>query len=192
MDKFSCLIFCGAIFGIVLHCASAQTVYIVGDGMGWDIPSNTSVSYSNWVSGKTFMVGDILVFNFVTNQHDVLRVPQASYNACTQDNAIGSIITTGPTNITLDSAGDHHYICTFGRHCEFGQRLAVTVSSSTPGGVANPPMTTAPTTPATPSPVSTQPEACAPTPSSTPNAGGPAAAGLHLLDLLHRILPQLL
>ncbi|KAK6124679.1 hypothetical protein DH2020_041583 [Rehmannia glutinosa] len=150
--------------------------------MGWDIPSNTSVSYSNWVSGKTFMVGDILG-TFVTNQHDVLRVPQASYNACTQDNAIGSIITTG----------DHHYICTFGRHCQFGQRLAITVSSSTPGGVANPPMTappTTPTTPATPSPVSTQPEAC-PAAARVPLAGPPppdsastSLAGNYLLILL--------
>ncbi|KAI3455316.1 hypothetical protein Pfo_011979 [Paulownia fortunei] len=162
MERVSSLIVYGAIFGILLHCAAAQTVYVVGDGLGWDIPPNSSVSYSNWASGKTFMVGDILVFNFVTNQHDVLRVPQASYDACTQDNAIGN----------------HHYICTFGRHCEFGQKLAITVGSSTPGG-ANPPVTTpptTPTTPTTPSPASPQPDACAPTPSSTPNAGGPTAA----------------
>ncbi|KAK4395332.1 hypothetical protein Sango_1687500 [Sesamum angolense] len=128
----------GAMFAVMLlHCAAAQTVHMVGDGVGWEIPPNSSFSYSNWASGKTFMVGDILVFNFMTNQHDVLRVPQASYDACTQDNAIGSVITTGPANITLDSAGTHYYICTFGRHCEFGQKLAVTVVSSTPGG-ANP------------------------------------------------------
>ncbi|KAG8379830.1 hypothetical protein BUALT_Bualt07G0130200 [Buddleja alternifolia] len=174
MDRVSCLIVCGAIFAIILSCASAQTIHIVGDGIGWDIPPNTSVSYANWASGRTFVVGDILVFNFMTNQHDVLQVPQASYAACTQDNAIGSVITTGPANITLDSAGDHHYICTVGRHCLAGQRLAITVSS-TPGA-ANPPMTTPPTTPTTPSPASTQPDACAPTPSTTSGGGGPTAA----------------
>ncbi|KAK4428006.1 hypothetical protein Salat_1569600 [Sesamum alatum] len=165
-----------AIFAaMLLHCAAAQTVHIVGDGVGWEIPPNGSFSYSNWASGKTFMVGDILVFNFMTNQHDVVRVPQASYDACTQDNAIGSVITAGPANITLDSAGGHYYICTFGRHCEFGQKLAVTVVSSTPGG-ANPPMSTppaTPTTPTTPSPASPQPEACAPTPPTTPNTKVP-------------------
>ncbi|KAG8379831.1 hypothetical protein BUALT_Bualt07G0130300 [Buddleja alternifolia] len=171
MDRLSCLTVCGAILAIMLNCASAQNVHVVGDGLGWDIPPNT-VSYANWASGRTFVIGDILVFNFMTNQHDVLQVPQASYAACTQDNAIGNLITTGPANITLDSAGDHHYICTVGRHCLAGQRLAITVSS-TPGA-ANPPMTTPPTTPTTPSPTSTQPDACAPTDPS--GVGGPTAA----------------
>ncbi|GFP88965.1 cucumber peeling cupredoxin [Phtheirospermum japonicum] len=168
MDRFSCLIVLCAVFGVLVHYSAAQNVHVVGDEMGWDIPSNASVSYNNWVSGRTFMVGDILVFNFVSNQHDVVRVPQASYTACSQDNAIGDIITTGPVNITLNSAGDHYYICTLGGHCNAGQRLAITVVSSTPGGTANPPAT-----PATPSPASAQPDACAPT---SPSAGGPGAA----------------
>ncbi|KAL3633049.1 hypothetical protein CASFOL_026033 [Castilleja foliolosa] len=164
MERFLCLI----VVCVLVHFSAAQTVHVVGDGMGWDIPSN--VPYINWVSGRTFRVGDILEFNFVTNQHDVVRVPQASYTACSDDNAIGDIITTGPVNITLSSAGDHYYICTFGSHCNAGQRLAITVISSTPGA-ANPPAT--PTTPATPSPTFSQPDACAPT--TTPNAGGPGA-----------------
>ncbi|MCD9641363.1 hypothetical protein HAX54_027528 [Datura stramonium] len=59
-------------------------------------------------------------------------------------NAIGSAIMTGPANVTLDTAGDHYYICTFGTHCQNGQKLAITVSSSTgtsPG--ANPPTSAA-------------------------------------------------
>ncbi|CAI9786915.1 unnamed protein product [Fraxinus pennsylvanica] len=172
MDMFVSKLVFGAIFAAMVHYIGAQNVYIVGDGLGWDIPQNSSVSYANWASGKTFMVGDILVFNFVTNQHDVLRVPKSSYDACSDDNAIGSTITTGPANVTLDSAGEHYYICTIGSHCQAGQKLAITVSA-TPG--ANPPTSTPPTTPTTPSPTSSQPDACAPTPSSTPNAGGPTA-----------------
>ncbi|PIN07269.1 hypothetical protein CDL12_20163 [Handroanthus impetiginosus] len=173
MDRVSYLILFCAIFGILMHSAAAQNVYVVGDGLGWSVPPNSS-SYANWASGKTFTVGDILVFNFLTNQHDVIRVPQASYDACTQDNAIGSIITVGPANITLDSTGNHYYICTFGRHCQSGQKLSITVgSSNTPGAPqANP---APPTTPTTPSPASPQPDNCAPTPSTTPNAGGPTA-----------------
>ncbi|KAL6568036.1 hypothetical protein OROHE_003720 [Orobanche hederae] len=119
MDRFSCMIVLCAIFGVLVHCAVAQNVHVVGDEMGWVVPPNPS-AYSSWVSGKTFMVGDILVFNFTTNAHDVLQVSQASYTACTPANAIGSIITVGPANITLDSAGAHYYICTVGRHCIFG------------------------------------------------------------------------
>ncbi|CAI9753631.1 unnamed protein product [Fraxinus pennsylvanica] len=160
-------------FRPMVQYIGAQTVHIVGDSLGWEIPPNNSVSYTNWAAGKSFMVGDILVFNFMTNQHDLLRVPKASYDGCSDDNAIGSAITTGPANVTLDSAGEHYYICTFGRHCQAGQKLAITVSG-TPG--ANPPTSSPPTTPTTPSPTSSQPDACAPTPSSAPNAGEPVAA----------------
>ncbi|XP_073015900.1 blue copper protein-like isoform X2 [Primulina eburnea] len=170
-------LFC-SIFSAMLNFAEAQNVYTVGDEMGWDIPRDASVSYVNWASGKTFSVGDILVFNFVTNQHDLVQVTRASYDACDDDNEIGSIITTGPANVTLITTGDHYYICTFGRHCEAGQKLAITVGSSTPG-IANPPTTAPPTTPATPSPASSLPDPCAPVPSQSlaPNAGnGPTAA----------------
>lgn len=190
-----------ALFGLVANIAFAQTVHIVGDNMGWRIPTSTSVSYSNWASGKTFMVGDILgtwihqtyivvsvlfqvyqceiytdcfylptVFNFMTNEHDVVQVPKASYDDCSDDNAIGNVITTGPANITLDTAGERYYICSIGRHCGAGQKLSITVVLSSTGG-PTPPVTT----PTTPSPATPQPDACAPTPDAeTPRAGGAA------------------
>ncbi|KAM7483637.1 hypothetical protein LguiB_008220 [Lonicera macranthoides] len=160
---------------VMLQCASAQTRYVVGDGIGWDIPPNGAAAYTSWASGKPFMVGDILVFNFATNQHDVQQVQQDSFDACTSTNPIGNSITNGPANITLSTAGDHYYICTFGRHCQAGQKLAINVSA-TPG--ASPPSTTTPPPPATPSPPSnTPPEAACPPPeSSDPPVGGPAVS----------------
>jgi hypothetical protein len=77
-------------------------------------------------------------FKFITNTHDVLEVPKKSYDACSSASPIGTSITTGGANVTLDAAGDHYYICTFGKHCEFGQKLAITVLGS--------PGTTTPTT----------------------------------------------
>ncbi|XP_073128565.1 umecyanin-like [Henckelia pumila] len=131
------LVVFSVVFAVVLHCSAAQTVHTVGGDICWEIPPNSSLSYANWTSGKTFSVGDILVFNFETNQHDLARVTKASYDACNDDNVIGSVITTGPANVTLATPGDHYYICTFGSHCVAGQKLAITVrasSSSTPGG----------------------------------------------------------
>ncbi|KAL3511893.1 hypothetical protein ACH5RR_024610 [Cinchona calisaya] len=159
-----------------LKCALAAE-YVIGDGIGWNIPPNGAATYTNWASGKTFRVGDILVFNFGTNTHDVVQVPKASYDACNSNNAIGSVIKNGPANVTLDTAGDHYYICTFGGHCTAGQKVAISVSSSSgsPPG-ANPP-TKSPvptTTPPTTAPSTTA--ACAPTPSPAPEADGPASA----------------
>ncbi|MCD7464134.1 hypothetical protein HAX54_052179 [Datura stramonium] len=145
MEKMLCMIVFGVLaVASMVQDATAQTVHRVGDNMGWIIPSNGAVAYTNWAAGKTFRVGDTLVFNFMTDRHDVLRVQKTSFDGCNSQNAIGSAIMTGPANVTLDTAGDHYYICTFGTHCQNGQKLAITVSSSTgtsPG--ANPPTSAA-------------------------------------------------
>ncbi|KAJ9190027.1 hypothetical protein P3X46_001264 [Hevea brasiliensis] len=178
--------FIGVAFGFVvvvlLQCAAAQTVHVVGDNSGWTILQGGAQAYTEWANGKNFVIGDILTFNFETNKHDVLRVQKTSFDACSSSNPIGDVITTGPVNFTLDSAGDHYYICTFSQHCQLGQKLAITVSSSggTPG--ASPPPSTTPglsPPPTSPSPTNT-PAICppdapagAPTSPSTPGAMGP-------------------
>lgn len=48
----------GALF--MVHSAFAQTVHVVGDNVGWTVPSDGAATYTNWASGKTFSVGDIL------------------------------------------------------------------------------------------------------------------------------------
>ncbi|KAF2301344.1 hypothetical protein GH714_023092 [Hevea brasiliensis] len=160
--------FIGVAFGFVvvvlLQCAAAQTVHVVGDNSGWTILQGGAQAYTEWANGKNFVVGDILTFNFETNKHDVLRVQKTSFDACSSSNPIGDVITTGPVNFTLDSAGDHYYICTFSQHCQLGQKLAITVSSSggTPG--ASPPPSTTPRLsppPTSPSPTNT-PAICPP------------------------------
>ncbi|XP_009763449.1 cucumber peeling cupredoxin-like [Nicotiana tabacum] len=180
MDIMLCMIvFVALAVTSLVQDSTAQTVHVVGDNIGWTIPNNGAAAYTNWAAGKTFRIGDTLVFNFMTDSHDVLQVPKTSFDGCNSQNAIGNPIMGGPANVTLDSAGDHYYICTFGRHCQNGQKLAITVSSTgTPG--ANPPTRSSPITPVVPSPSSpNQPEACAPTPaaagpsSSTPGGSAP-------------------
>ncbi|KAA8540494.1 hypothetical protein F0562_024587 [Nyssa sinensis] len=174
MDRLMSFVIVGVIAAVMIQCAAAQTEYVVGDSLGWAVPPNGAQAYTTWASSKTFVVGDILTFNFNTNEHDVQQVTKDSYDACNSTNPIGNAITTGPANITLTSAGDHYYICTVGRHCQAGQKLHVTVSG-TPG--ATPPSTnTPPTTPSTPSPTSSTPDACAPTPSPTPSTDGPTSS----------------
>ncbi|KAF5466752.1 hypothetical protein F2P56_016652 [Juglans regia] len=172
MEKLTSVvvIFFGVLAVVFLQCVTAQTVHVVGDSIGWTVPTGGASAYQTWAASKQFVVGDILLFNFITNAHDVLQVPKESYDSCSSSNPIGDTITTGPVNITLSTAGTHYYICTLGRHCLSGQKLSVTVSSS-PSGVpptsmSTPPST--PTTPATPSPTSGTPVDCAPTPASSP------------------------
>ncbi|XP_014516200.1 umecyanin-like [Vigna radiata var. radiata] len=108
--------------------SEAQRVFNVGDGTGWTTPQDSS-TYQSWVSDNTFAVGDILHFDFQTAQHNVVEVPEQSYTSCTSANPIRTY-TTGPVNVTLNTAGQHYYICSIGQHCTRGQRLAVNVSGS--------------------------------------------------------------
>ncbi|KAK5830980.1 cucumber peeling cupredoxin-like [Gossypium arboreum] len=148
----------------LMQFTAAQTVHVVGDDLGWIVPQNGATAYSNWAASKRFLVGDILVFNFTTNEHDVLQVPKASFDECSDDNPIGNMLINGPANVTLNSTGKQYYICTIGRHCELGQRLAITVSATSSSPLPAP----SPTTPTTPSPTSND---CTPAPTSGPTAG---------------------
>ncbi|PHT88415.1 hypothetical protein T459_10521 [Capsicum annuum] len=57
--------FCVIVFGVLavasmMQDATAQTVHVVGDSMGWVIPNNGAAAYTNWATGQTFRVGDTL------------------------------------------------------------------------------------------------------------------------------------
>ncbi|KAL6137757.1 hypothetical protein ACLB2K_063046 [Fragaria x ananassa] len=131
----------GLVAAVFLQSAAAQTVHVHEEGTPtWNIPQNGAQDYVTWASSQTFVVGDILIFNFATNAHDVVEVPKASFDSCSSTNAIGNSIITGPANVTLASPGEHYYICTVGKHCQSGQKLAISVSdSTTPGVTAEPP-----------------------------------------------------
>ncbi|OWM69628.1 cucumber peeling cupredoxin-like [Punica granatum] len=170
-EHISAGVLVGAVLAALLQCGIAQTVHVVGDDLGWVIPQGGASSYDAWAASKTFVIGDTLVFNFATDHHDVLEVPKASFDSCSSANPIGSLITTGPANITLSAAGEHYYICTFSQHCSLGQKLSITVSP--PGASPSP---RAASTPIPPPSNNTEPAACAPDLVPSPKAaGGPAA-----------------
>ncbi|XP_010250146.1 PREDICTED: umecyanin-like [Nelumbo nucifera] len=147
-DLLGCLLV--AIVAVLLHPSAAQsTTHVVGDSLGWRIPPGGPIAYSTWASSNTFMVGDILVFNFTTGQHDVAEVTKTDFDNCDGSSTIGSVQTTGPARITLNSQGQHYYICTFNGHCAVGQKLAINVlpsgSSTTPSSSGSPTSSPAPT-----------------------------------------------
>ncbi|KAE8710407.1 Stellacyanin [Hibiscus syriacus] len=142
---------------------SGPTTYTVGDTSGWIVPTNGASMYQTWANGKNFMVGDILVFNYVTGTHDVLEVSRAAYQPCNATNSISNW-TTGPTRVTLRTVGEHYYICGVPGHCAAGQKLAINVSTSS---TATPPSSSSPSpSPSMPSPSSPSPSPSMPSPSS--------------------------
>ncbi|KAM7261195.1 hypothetical protein ACFE04_026670 [Oxalis oulophora] len=108
--------------------------YTVGGTSGW----NQGVVYDTWVSGKTFNVGDTLLFTY-TGLHSVdVLSSKSDYDACSSSNTVKSY-TDGNSTIPLDKAGSIYFICPTSGHCANGMKLAITVASSS----------TTPTTPST-------------------------------------------
>ena len=62
MEKFASMAFVGVIaVALLMECAAAQTVHVVGDSMGWSIPTSGGAgAYNNWAATKNFVVGDVL------------------------------------------------------------------------------------------------------------------------------------
>ncbi|KAK2650835.1 hypothetical protein Ddye_018324 [Dipteronia dyeriana] len=110
--------------------------YTVGDTSGW----TQGVDYTTWVSGKTFSVGDVLVFVYGGN-HKVDEVNKSGYDSCSTSNPIQSF-SDGNTRINLTTSGVKYFTCPTAGHCSSGMKLAVTVT-----GTPNTPSGTPPTTP---------------------------------------------
>ncbi|ESW07749.1 hypothetical protein PHAVU_010G155900 [Phaseolus vulgaris] len=139
-NMFSCLCLSAVVpFLMSVQNTEAQSVFVVGDATGWTTPQDSS-TYQSWASDNTFAVGDILIFNFQTTQHNVVQVSEESYTSCTSSNPIGTVYNTGPVNVTLNRTGQHYYICSIGQHCTRGQKLAINVlASAVPPSTATPP-----------------------------------------------------
>ncbi|PKA50033.1 Blue copper protein [Apostasia shenzhenica] len=112
---------------LIIHLAerSAAKIYTVGDASGW----TSGVDYSSWTTGKTFLVGDGIAFNYAPGAHTVNEVKAKDYKACSASSYL-TTDTSGSTTITFKKAGKHYFICGVSGHCAAGMKLAVTVSSS--------------------------------------------------------------
>ncbi|KAI7742790.1 hypothetical protein M8C21_026415 [Ambrosia artemisiifolia] len=109
---------------VVVTCGISclAEVYTVGDKAGWSL----SVDYSTWATGKTFKVGDSLVFNYGSS-HTVAEVSSDDYDKCNVANTITSY-TSSPTTIALNKTGTHYFVCGVMGHCSGGMKVSVPVT----------------------------------------------------------------
>ncbi|GER24696.1 early nodulin-like protein 17 [Striga asiatica] len=90
----------------------------------WTIPFN-----ANWLQGKTFKVGDTLVFKFDKNKHDVMEVTKNGYDTCQPQSTGNGRKAASPATFNLKPGGTHYFICTKPGHCQGGMKTAVTTST---------------------------------------------------------------
>ncbi|CAL5379754.1 unnamed protein product [Camellia sinensis] len=114
------------VFGIaVVQLGVYGKEYVVGDEGGWSY----DVDYYAWLSNKTFYVGDVLVFNYSKDEHNVIIVNSTGYDQCIASPNLGEL-HSGHDRVTLESPpGNKYYICQW--HCDYSdQKLNVTVFPS--------------------------------------------------------------
>ncbi|XP_044476768.1 mavicyanin-like [Mangifera indica] len=96
--------------------------HIVGGSDGWDSFSNSL----NWSREKEFHVGDVLVFNYKNDAHNVMQVNSTAYRKCIK-NPYTRLFNSGHDSLVLSEVGKFWYICAVADHCENGQKLAIKV-----------------------------------------------------------------
>ncbi|KAI9125854.1 hypothetical protein K1719_003272 [Acacia pycnantha] len=160
-----------AFAAIFLHSVEAED-FTVGGSSGWfNSPPGGASFYSNWASGLTFKVNDVLVFNFATGSHDVAILTKANFDSCNVNNPV-QLITNGPARVTLNRTGEFYFACGFQGHCSSGQKLSINVSNTS----SSPPSTSPAGAPGSSSP--TPPSGEQPPP---PSSANPLAVTFSLL-----------
>ncbi|KAM0869297.1 hypothetical protein ACQ4PT_040784 [Festuca glaucescens] len=113
--------------GLLLLClllpaadAAAKT-YIVGDDAGWS--KNLEAT---WLAGKTFYAGDVLVFKYDKEHHDLVMLGGKGYRRCQvpRHSSKSRVMRTGNDAVTL-SRGNNYFICGEPGHCKNNMKLAV-------------------------------------------------------------------
>ncbi|KAL8151266.1 hypothetical protein V2J09_021074 [Rumex salicifolius] len=100
----------------------AGTMYTVGDSSGWDI----STDLDSWVNGKSFLVGDSLLFQF-SSYHSLVELQRQDFESCNTTNLVlqQSNTSSGNTTIPLTRPGDRFFTCGNSLHCLGGMKLQV-------------------------------------------------------------------
>ncbi|XP_043707231.1 mavicyanin-like [Telopea speciosissima] len=101
---------------------SLAAEYKVGESTGWTTLGN--YNYTAWAESKTFRVGDIIIFEYHKERHNVLRVAEPNFQAC---NASSPLVTymSGNDSILINKTGHHYFLCGIPGHCLSGQKVDI-------------------------------------------------------------------
>lgn len=119
------------VLGVARRTEAAS--YKVGDSAGWDL----SADLQSWVNGKTFYVGDVLVFGY-SRYNTLDEVDEAGFKNCSAADAVLSR-SDGNTTVPLTAPGDRYFISGNELYCLSGMKLHVLVNQPAGAAPAGPP-----------------------------------------------------
>ncbi|KAK1402279.1 basic blue protein-like [Heracleum sosnowskyi] len=122
------------------HLKSRETVHfkpstdsVPFPSIPWIVPAVYNVSWNfnvkDWPhdSNITFRAGDILVFNYDQDMHNVVPVDEANYLNCSIPEIAAAVYTSGHDSIVL-GPGKNYFICGTMGHCIAGMFINVSAA----------------------------------------------------------------
>ncbi|KAL7119515.1 hypothetical protein ACP275_02G067400 [Erythranthe tilingii] len=104
------------VLGVMLQSNKAYaTVWNVGVN-GW------TFDVQGWESGKNFIAGDTLVFNYKVGDHSVAIVNESNYKECIVPED-AKIYSSGHDEFVLNK-GINYFVCGIPGHCDAGMHIA--------------------------------------------------------------------
>ncbi|KAL5856128.1 hypothetical protein ACOSQ3_005962 [Xanthoceras sorbifolium] len=110
--------------------------YIVGDEEQW----NSQANFGSWSQLYNFTVGDVLVFKYNKEQHNVYEVTQTTYQTCDASSSTGGVLAkyeSGNDQIALTEAKKYWFICNVAGHCLGGMRFNIDVKDQEANTTSN-------------------------------------------------------
>ncbi|GLJ42161.1 hypothetical protein SUGI_0873070 [Cryptomeria japonica] len=90
---------------------NAATTFTVGDEKGWTL----GFDYKAWAQDKQFHIGDILVFNYPKDVHNVLLVNGSSFANCVKEPIFSGLkLESGQDKLEIKKSGNIWFICGVG------------------------------------------------------------------------------
>ncbi|KAL6176489.1 hypothetical protein ACLB2K_053122 [Fragaria x ananassa] len=108
------------VFCVLIHYKIASAITnTVGDAAGW------TFGIQSWPTGKQFHAGDILVFKYNKNVHNVIVTDENGFKTC--NTATGQKFISGNDQIKLKN-GQNYFICGTPGHCAGGMKMAISAA----------------------------------------------------------------
>ncbi|CAN6181357.1 unnamed protein product [Urochloa humidicola] len=133
-----------AIVAVACLASTASAMdWMVGDNDGW----RGGFNKTGWTDGKTFRVGDTLMFMYPKENHTVVQVGNKDdFLACNLNTNAINKWDTGNDVVQLDKPGKMWFFCGVPTHCDKGMKLVINVEDSGPAPAPPGPSSSAPVT----------------------------------------------
>ncbi|XP_010248962.1 PREDICTED: mavicyanin [Nelumbo nucifera] len=108
-------------FVVLAANGALTTQHVVGGSQGW----GESTDFSAWTSGRTFKVGDQLVFKYTAGLHTVVELAdENAYKSCDTSSAVDSM-DGGNSVVKLSKPGTRYFACGTPGHCDQGMKVKI-------------------------------------------------------------------